>query len=156
MSDCSFTPPKSLTKPTGCGPANNPKVDRLIPNLWFKQDCNCHDDGYTLGGVKHLDPTAKERVDGEFRLGLWETANRQNWFVRPFARLCAKLYALAVEKGGEKSFNWFDTVGEWLENAKSMGFTVDTLIQSCPAYAIDIYLEQDLQNARESGWENVR
>lgn len=85
-----------------CGPANC-WIGWLVPELWFKKDCQCHDIDYAAGHTE----TDRHLADQRFLKNMRKSVRvKLGWWRRWYGYAMANLYFNAVMQNGKKSFNY--------------------------------------------------
>ena len=94
----------------------------FIPNYIFKEDCNNHDKESFLGAVKNLHPLAFEECNKRFLKRMITSAEnkkyRMKFILKPVYKRIAIFRYKMVQKNGENTFNWFESVEEWKKHLK--------------------------------------
>lgn len=153
--DCPKYVSPSVFKPNKCGAKANgfyKLTYYLIPNLVFGSSCNCHDFAYFVGGCKKFQNNARFLADEEFLRDMKATIQTVYFWRRPLLLKLADLYFWAVRKAGHESFNWFETVEEFIEHLGEIGFdrsNFEGLEEALAKEALDF-----VQNAHKFTKEN--
>lgn len=131
---CEYAPENPIWLPNGCGPKAGASLwakllSKVVPELAFHADCDCHDNAYKFGSLlRELEERdMRLAVDREFLKGMLAHADSRKGIKRQLLRGAAYVYYRNVRWFGEKQFTRYADRESWRKGAHALGYADETI-----------------------------